>query len=100
MVLGYKSGTSDEFPADERGADFAEKLKKGWTFKQAWWYAVDDTWWLDDEAAIVTWGDSFIDSEDRMDEETLFAGDDNEKYCMEGKYGTAVVSVCFDTHVG
>ncbi len=50
MILSFDTGAHD---SGSRGQKFAEKLSDGWTVKQAWWYACEQTEGSGCYAAIV-----------------------------------------------
>jgi len=50
MIIGFDTNASDD---GSRGGFFAEKLAAGWSVKQAWWYACEQTQGSDTYAAIA-----------------------------------------------
>ncbi|WNG44034.1 hypothetical protein F0U60_07945 [Archangium minus] len=66
-TMGYRGWSSDDARTDEVGGDWADKaMGESWTFKSAWFWAVED-WWLNDVGSLVSVGVNAAEADIRRD---------------------------------
>jgi len=72
VVMGYRGLSADSFAIDEVAGDFVDAAYGDWdTLKAAWFWAIEDSFWVDDTGAILMSGTTQSDAELRRDKYSM-----------------------------